>query len=388
MLCNPPFGVEWKKYEKFIRDENKRGFDGRFGAGLPRVSDGSLLFLQHLISKMLPVEEGGSRVAIVFNGSPLFTGDAGSGESEIRKWIIENGWLETIIALPDQLFYNTGILTYVWIVTNRKKGLRKEKIQLINGTSFFERMRKPLGEKRKLISEEQIKTLTNIYGDFVEGDFCKIFDEDDFAYWKVTVERPLRLNFQSSAERIARIREQTSFANIATSKKRKEAEYDAEVAEGEKQQNAIIAAVGTIDGAKLYKNRTEFSKLLSKAFKKAELDVKMPLFKAILAALAEKDETADICVDSKGKPEPDADLSDTEQIPFKEDIATYIEREVIPYASDAWVDESKTKKGYEIPFTRHFYKYTELGDAEETLRDIQSLGAKIQTAITELFGEV
>lgn len=393
MLCNPPFGVEWKKYEKFIRDEAERGYAGRFGAGLPRVSDGSLLFLQHMISKMMdydPNADGltGCRLAIVFNGSPLFTGDAGSGESEIRKWIIENGWLETIIALPDQLFYNTGILTYVWIVTNRKKGVRKGKIQLIDGTSFFERMRKPLGEKRKLISETQKDELARIYGDFIEGEFCKIFDEDDFAYWKVTVERPLRLNFQASPERIERIREQTVFVKLATSRKRKQAEYDAEIAEGKKQQVAILTAIGTLNDTVLYKNRAEFTKLLKMAFKKAGLDVKAPLLKAILSGLSEKDETADICVDAKGNPEPDTDLRDTEQIPFKDDIATYIKQEVLPYAPDAWVDESKTKKGYEIPFTRHFYKYTELGNTEDTLREIMSLSVKIQSSIAELFGEV
>jgi type I restriction enzyme M protein len=398
MLCNPPFGVEWKKYEKFIRGEAvHKGEAGRFGAGLPRVSDGSLLFLQHMIKKMMPVEDGGSRIAIVFNGSPLFTGDAGSGESEIRRWIIENGWLETIIALPDQLFYNTGILTYVWIVTNRKNRMRKGKIQLIDGTSFFERMRKPFGEKRKLISEDQIKQLTEIYGvgdNLAAGEegkyasYMKIFDEDDFGYWKVTVERPLRLNFQASADRIERIREQIVFVNLATSKKSRATEHDAEVAHGKKQQETILAAVGTIDGGRIYKNRAEFQELVSKAFKKAELDVKTPLLKAILAALAEKDESADICVDSNGNPEPDTDLRDTEQIPLKEDIAAYIEREVLPYAQDAWVDERKTQKGYEIPFKRHFYKYTELGDAAKTMRDIQSLGAKIHTAITKLSGEV
>lgn len=399
MLCNPPFGVEWKKYEKFIRDESEdKGFAGRFGAGLPRVSDGSLLFLQHMISKMMeydPKADGltGCRIGIVFNGSPLFTGDAGSGESEIRKWIIENGWLETIIALPDQLFYNTGILTYVWIVTNRKKGIRKGKIQLIDGTSFFERMRKPLGEKRKMLNETHIAELTKIYGNFVDGEFCKIFDEDDFAYWKVTVERPLRLNFQASPERIERIREQAAFANLAKSRKRKPEEITKEVAEGVKQQEAILAAITTIDGSVLYKNRAEFSKLLQKALKKAGLDVKAPLMKAILAGLSEKDETADICTDPKGNPEPDTDLRDTEQIPFtrkvseKEAIDDYIEREVKPYAPDAWVDYSKTKKGYEIPFTRHFYKYEELGDAEETLLEIQSLGERIQSGINRLFAE-
>jgi len=394
MLCNPPFGVEWKKYEKYIRDENEDlGHAGRFGAGLPRVSDGSLLFLQHMISKMAendPESTGasGCRLGIVFNGSPLFTGDAGSGESDVRKWIIENGWLETIIALPDQLFYNTGILTYVWIVTNRKKGIRKCKIQLIDGTSFFERMRKPLGEKRKMLSENHIAELTQIYGNFVDGEFCKIFDEDDFAYWKVTVERPLRLNFQTSPERVERIREQTAFANLATSRKRKPEEIAKEEAEGKKQQDTILEAIRQIDCSVLYKNRAEFIKVLTKALKEANLDVKAPLLKAILAGLSEKDDTADICTDAKGNPEPDTDLRDTEQIPFKEVIATYIEREVLPYAPDAWVDESKTKKGYEIPFTRYFYKYTELGDAEETLFDIQSLGERIQLGVAKLFGEV
>jgi type I restriction enzyme M protein len=388
MLCNPPFGVEWKKYEQFIHDENKtKGHAGRFGAGLPRVSDGSLLFLQHMISKMLTPKDGGSRIGIVFNGSPLFTGDAGSGESEIRRWIIENHWLETIIALPDQLFYNTGILTYVWIVTNRKKGIRKNKIQLIDGTSFFERMRKPLGEKRKMLNEVHIAKLTHIYGNFAETEYCKIFDEDDFAYWKVTVERPLRLNFQTSEERIKRVREQAAFANLAKSRKRKPEEIAKETAEGEEQQEAILAVLRSMDSAVLYKNRTVFTKLLSKALKKAELEAKASLLKIILAGLSEKDETADICTDNKGNPEPDSDLRDTEQIPVKEDIDEYIKREVLPYVPDAWVDEKKTKKGYEIPFTRHFYKYEELGDADETLRKIDSLDEKIQTGIKNLFME-
>ena len=403
MLCNPPFGVEWKKYEQFIRDENEeKGEDGRFGAGLPRVSDGSLLFLQHMISKMAtydPEARGatGCRIGIVFNGSPLFTGDAGSGESEIRKWIIEKGWLETIIALPDQLFYNTGILTYVWIVTNRKKGLRKGKIQLIDGTSFFERMRKPLGEKRKMLTEGKgghIDRLTQIYGDFVEGEFCKIFDEDDFAYWKVTVERPLRLNFQTSVERIGRIREQKAFVNLAKSRKRKPDEIAKEEAEGKKLQEAILAAIRQIDDSLLYKNRSEFTRTLSATMKKAGLNVKASLMKAIIAGLSEKDETADICTDANGNREPDTDLRDTEQIPFTktmsehEAIDKYIEQEVKPYVSDAWVDYTKTKKGYEIPFTRHFYKYVELGNAEDTLLEIQSLGERIQSGIAKLFAEV
>lgn len=389
MLCNPPFGVEWKKYEKEIKDEaEKLGFKGRFGAGLPRISDGSLLFLQHMISKMVPKEEGGSRIAIVFNGSPLFTGDAGSGESEIRKWIIEQGMLETIVALPDQLFYNTGILTYVWIVTNNKSELRKGKIQLIDATNYFERMRKPLGEKRKQITEEQISEIVNLYGNFVPTEHSKIFDEDDFAYWKVTVERPLRLNFCTSEERMAKLFEQTAFNKLAKSKKKKLDEAKKEIAEGKKLQAKIISALHTMDCDRVDKDREEFTHKLNEVFKKEEIKVKAPLMKAILQALGQRDDSAEICYDNKGNKEADSELRDTEQIPVKENIEDYFRREVLPYTPDAWIDENKTKKGYEIPFTRHFYKYTELGDADETLKEIEVLHEKIQNTIKELFSEV
>lgn len=386
MLCNPPFGVEWKKYEAFIRDEaEEKGDRGRFGAGLPRISDGAFLFLQHMISKMLPADEGGSRIGIVFNGSPIFTGDAGSGESEIRRWIIEQDMLESIIALPDQLFYNTGILTYVWIVTNRKSGVRKQKIQLIDGTSFFERMKKPLGEKRKLLTEQHIDDLTKIYGSFLPGEYCRIFDNDDFAYWKITIERPLRLNFKVSVERIARLWEQKSFTNLATSRRRDEKAAAEEIKAGEKLQQDILQVLSAMDSTVLYKNREEFIAVLKEALKNAEIAVKPNVQKAILAALAERDETADICLDKDGNPEPDSDLRDTEQIPVKQDIEEYIRREVLPYVPDAWEDVSKRKKGYEIPFTRYFYRYEEVGDAESTLRDIETLGKKIQEDIAALF---
>jgi len=195
-LVNPPFGVAWKKVQKFIKGEHtKEGFGGRFGAGLPRVSDGSLLFLQHLISKMKP-SNGGSRIAIVFNGSPLFTGAAGSGESEIRRWIIENDMLEAVVALPDQLFYNTGISTYFWIVTNRKEPERKGKVQLVNAVSFFHKMSRNLGDKRKELGDDDIKTITETYGDFKENEYCKIFNNSDFGYSRITVERPLIENGQ------------------------------------------------------------------------------------------------------------------------------------------------------------------------------------------------
>ena len=386
MLCNPPFGVDWKKYGSFIRDEHEeKGESGRFGAGLPRVSDGSLLFLQHMIHKMLPPKKGGSRIAIIFNGSPLFTGDAGSGESDIRKWIIEAGLLESIIALPDQLFYNTGILTYIWILTNRKISKRKGKIQLIDGTSFFERMRKALGNKRKTLNVEHIEALTNIYGTFIENEYSKICDEDDFAYWKVTVERPLRLNFQTTEERLALLWEQPAFVKISENRKKQTKEAQKEKSEGEKLQTGILAALRTIDGQTVYKNKKDFAKALTHAFQTAKLTIKPPVVKAILTALGEKDTTADICLDSKGLPEADPDLRDTEYIPVKKDIRAYMEQEVLPYAPDAWIDESKTKKGYEIPFTRYFYRYEPVGNADQTLTEIQSLNTRIQDGMRCLF---
>ena len=307
MLSNPPFGVDWKKAQKTIKKEAEdQGYSGRFGAGLPRINDGSLLFLQHMISKMKPAEEGGSRIGIVFNGSPLFTGQAGGGESNIREWIMENDWLEAIIALPDQLFYNTGISTYIWILSNDKSPERRGKVQLINATGakdeelmaeskrdfnrFWEKMTRSLGNKRKYIPEngetKGIGVITKLYGDFEEGDFVKIFPNKFFGYWRVTVEQPLR------------------------------------------------------------------------------------------------DENNEI-VKSKGKPKPDTSLRDYENIPFlREDdngqlvpqnIEEYFEREVLPHVPDAWIDEKKTKTGYEINFTKYFYEFKPLRSLAEIRADILAL---------------
>ena len=392
MLTNPPFGVEWKKAEKFIREEyEKEGYNGRFGAGLPRISDGSLLFLQHLISKMKQ-DEKGSRIAIIFNGSPLFTGDAGSGESEIRRWIIENDMLEGIIALPDQLFYNTGISTYIWIVTNRKnsdpmKGpVRTGKIQLVNAVDFYQKMRKSLGNKRNEITEEQIKEITRIYGEFKENEYCKIFDNEDFGYQKIVVERPLRLNFQVTEERINNLYNETTFKKLAESRKKGAAGLK-EIEEGKKLQQQIIETLKTMDSTILYKNRDAFTKVLRKAFKDSDIKLDSALLKAILSALSEKDETADICVDSKGNPEPDPDLRDTENVPLKEDIHEYFEREIKPHVPDAWIDESKTKIGYEIPFTRHFYKYKPLRPSEKIMKEIRELEQSILEKLKKVMGE-
>ncbi|HOD52397.1 MAG TPA: class I SAM-dependent DNA methyltransferase [Candidatus Hydrogenedentes bacterium] len=386
MLANPPFGVEWKPEADFItREHEEQGFGGRFGAGLPRINDGSLLFLQHMISKMKNPAEGGTRLAIVFNGSPLFTGAAGSGESEIRRWIIENDWLEAIVAMPDQLFYNTGIFTYLWIVTNRKEPRRRGKIQLVDGTTFFKKMRKSLGNKRNEVCEGQRDEITRLYGSLADGECVRVFDNADFGYQRITTERPLRLNFAVNDERLARIREAGPFANLAASKKRKDTRgAEAEIEAGRKQQEAILAALKNVAGQSVITDRDAFTKQIKAAFNKADLKLPAPLFKAILMALAERDETAKVCTDAKGDPEPDPELRDYENVPLKEDIEEYMRREVLPHVPDAWVDESKTKIGYEINFNRYFYKYTPPRPLEEIERDLKQIEGEIAHMLAEM----
>ncbi|MGE0642024.1 MAG: N-6 DNA methylase, partial [Thermoanaerobaculia bacterium] len=384
MLSNPPFGVEWKKVEQVIRDEAETlGFAGRFGAGLPRINDGSFLFLQHMIAKMKPAQEGGSRIAIVFNGSPLFTGDAGSGESEIRRWIIENDWLEAIVALPDQLFYNTGINTYVWIVTNRKPAARKRKIQLINAVALFRKMRKSLGNKRNELGDDDIAAITRLYGDFAETKQSKIFRNEDFGYRRITVERPLKLNFQVSPERLARLADESGFQNLATSKKKGAAGLK-EIEAGKALQEAILTALRTMDAGALYRSRTDFDAALQQAIKAAHVTLPPAPKKAILFALSERDEEAAVCTDPKGHPEPDPDLRDTENVPLTEAVANYFKREVLPHVTDAWIDESKTKVGYEIPLTRHFYEHKPLRSLAEIEAEIQQLEREIAHRLASL----
>lgn len=386
MLANPPFGVKWESEANFIKKEHEeQGFGGRFGAGLPRINDGSFLFLQHMISKMKDPLDGGTRLAIVFNGSPLFTGSAGSGESNIRRWIIENDWLEAIVALPDQLFYNTGISTYLWIVTNRKEEHRRGKIQLIDATSFFTKMRKSLGNKRNEISDIQRDEITRLHGDFMEGEYVKIFDNSDFGYHRITVERPLWLNFTVNEEHLDRLREAKPFVNLAKSKKRKDTTAaEAEIAEGERMQQAILDALGELSSEGVIKNRDRFSALLKAAFNGAEPSLPASLFKAILMALSERDETADACTDKKGNPEPDSDLRDYENVPLREDINEYMAREVLPHVPDAWVDESKTKVGYEINFNRYFYKYTPPQPLEVIEADLKIIEKEIADMLEEV----
>ncbi|TVO55317.1 type I restriction-modification system subunit M [Denitromonas halophila] len=410
MLANPPFGVEWKQQQKYINHEaDTLGYAGRFGAGTPRINDGALLFLQHMISKMRSVDKDGSRIGIVFNGSPLFTGDAGSGESEIRRWIIENDWLEAIVALPEQLFYNTGIATYVWVITNRKARARKGRVQLIDARNFWVPMEKSLGNKRRRIGDPQDKArdpdhiaeITRIYESFQDGEtrsfsldgkekeliVSKVFDNDDFGYHKITVERPLRLNFKATAERIARLEEQTAFKNITSSNKKNETIRQQEIAAGRARQQEIrdlLAAFAERHGEALFKDRKRFLLALRDIDRAHGVKLSAPELKAVLAAMSERDETAEICRDKKGEPEPDTDLRDTETIPLKESIEAYFQREVLPHVPDAWIDHSKTKVGYEIPMNRHFYRYEPPRELAEIEAEIKVLEGEILDLLREV----
>ena len=372
MLSNPPYGVDWSKYADEVKAEAEKGSSGKYPLGpqdgLPRKSDGSLLFVMQMISKMKSADDGGSRIGIVLNGSPLFTGEAGGGESNIRKWIIENDWLEAIIALPDNIFYNTGIFTYIWIITNKKEAKRVGKIQLINAISFFENMKTSLGNKRHFISAEQITQITKIYQDFKPGEFSKIFENKDFAYTRITVDRPLKRNFQATEERIERLKQESAFVKIA----------DAKLKPNDPKQKDILAVLKKMP-SKLYKDSEEFSNDLKDAFSHANFKLSSSLQKAIEKSLSERDETAVPAKDSKGNLKADSDLRDYENIPVTQDIDEYFEKEVTKYVPDAWiVPETRDKIGYEIPLTRHFYVYKPLRPLEEIDTDLKANSEEIQ----------
>lgn len=395
LLANPPFGVEWKPDADAINKEHEtQGYDGRFGAGVPRIDDGAILFLQHMLSKMKPTKDGGTRIGIVFSASRLFSGDAGSGEGEIRRWIIENDWLEAIVALPDQLFYNTGILTYIWILTNRKPVERRGKVQLINAVDCFRKMRKSLNNKRNEIALEHIEDITRLYGDFKASERSMLFANGDFGFRQITIERPLRLNFQASSERIERLREITAFQNLAKSKKKDKRQIAAEEATGREQQEAILATLRTMDAAKLYTDRKAFLGNLEAAFDLAHVKLAAPIRKAILSALSERDETAEICRDADGNQEPDPALRDSENVPLNESIYEYFEREVKPHVPDAWINETVRdhkdgevgKVGYEIPLTKHFYRYTPPRPLDDIESDIATLEQDIVGMLREVVG--
>jgi len=375
MLSNPPFGVEWKKVQKQITDEHsEKGFNGRFGPGLPRVSDGSLLFLLHLVSKMRDPREGGSRIGIILNGSPLFTGGAGSGESEIRRYLLQNDLVEAIIALPTDMFYNTGIATYVWVLSNHKAAVRQGKVQLIDGSQHFAKMRKSLGSKRQYITDEQISDLVRLYGRFEQTAQSKIFPVEAFGYRRITVERPLRLNFQVSPERIEKVLEEKAIQKMDAPARQR-----------------LIEALQVMDESQLHRNREQFSKLLKKALNAHDVSPSTPELKAILNALSERDPEADICM-TKGQPEADAGLRDNENVPLGESVYDYFEREVKPHVPDAWIDESKRDEqdsevgvvGFEIPFNRHFYVFQPPRPLEEIDRDLKACTDRIKQMIEGL----
>ncbi len=386
MLANPPFGVEWKKVQDRVEAEHEAlGHAGRFGAGLPRINDGSFLFLQHMISKMKPVESdgsGGTRLAIVFNGSPLFTGGAGSGESEIRRWILENDWLEAIVALPDQLFYNTGISTYFWIVTNRKDAAHRGRVVLLDAREYWAKMRKSLGEKRKLITKDQIRQITELYGaalaaaagpDHPWHAKVKVFANEEFGYQRITVDRPLRQRFEVTEETLVALAEAKPLARYA-------------------DRDALVDAFKPLLGTVWRTKKDAKTALLGAA---AEAGVPWPVAtveKSTWAAVAVSDPEGELQT-KNGAPLPDPDLRDYENVPLTEDIDEYFAREVLPHVPDAWITKIKDPKtgttvrakiGYEIPFTRHFYVYKPPRPLAEIDAELRELEAQIQALLTEV----
>lgn len=365
-LSNPPFGVDWKDQRALVEDEHsKLGFSGRFGPGTPTVSDGAMLFLLHLVSKMRKPEDGGSRIAIVMNGSPLFSGGAGGGESNIRKWLLDNDLVEAIIGLPKDMFYNTGISTYIWVLTNRKRSDRKGRVQLIDGREMFTKLRKGLGSKRNELSSTNIETIVGLYAGFEDDEHSKIFRNEDFLYRTVTVERPLKLNWQATPERIDAVFEGKAVQKLS--------DTAAEV---------LRTTLERLGAETVWKNRAAFQKALKDAAKVEGLTLPAPLLKAVTTELGEQDDTADTCIDAKGNPEPDASRRDTENVPWNDDVDAYVAREVLPYAPDARVDHSKTKEGAEIPFTRHFYQYVAPRPLEEIDRDLEAVMADLRKMLT------
>lgn len=441
MLSNPPYGKTWKIDEDAIVDDRgKKGKeiikDSRFQIGLPSISDGQLLFLMNMVSKMKHNTELGSRIATVHNGSALFTGDAGGGESEIRKYIIENDWLECIIALPKNIFYNTGIPTYIWIVSNKKAPKRKGKVQLINAMELYEKLRKNLGQKNCEMKSHHIDTITNLYMDFVESDISKIYPNEYFGYNKITVERPLRLSAKFTPEAIATLRFDKSIAeemewcfnhfgasiydllHQANHKNHKNHSSDiiskieahlnknevklkpadkAKLLSAEhwnKQLELMQAAQKIADklGDKQFDDYNTFVPLLNKTIKKLKLDIDAKGVKSITDAITWKNEDAEPVIKKTEKDgtiiyEADSDLRDTENVPLDQDIHAYFEREVLQHIPDAWIDESKTVKGYEISFTRYFYNYVPPRSIEEITAEILALEKETEGILNEIVND-
>lgn len=383
LLTNPPFGVDWKKDKVRVEKEAERGYSGRFGAGTPRVSDGQLLFLQHMVSKMRPAADGGARLGIILNGSPLFTGSAGSGESEIRRWLLEKDLVETIVSLPDQLFYNTGINTYIWVLSNRKSAERKNKVQLIDAREIYHKLRKSLGNKRKELIESDREKILELHEEFKDSKHSKIFDREEFGYRQITVERPLQLNFSTDTDRIERLKLNKIFEiDLAGKKKPK---YTAE------QQVEIFKTLNSLP-KKVFKKQDEFLLNLHTAFKSSGAKLDAVLEKIIISELSDHDDEADVITNKKGQPESDSNLRDAENVPLNKDIHQYFAEEVKPYVPSAWINEKSTdhkdgkigKVGYEIPVSRYFYEYQPPRELKEIETDIKHTEGSLLTLIQEL----
>ena len=429
MLSNPPYGKTWKIDEDAIVDDRgKKGSqnikDTRFQIGLPSISDGQLLFLMNMVSKMKHNTELGSRIATVHNGSALFTGDAGAGESEIRKYIIENDWLECIIALPKNIFYNTGIPTYIWIVSNKKDPKRKGKVQLINAMDLYEKMRKNLGQKNCEMKSIHIDTITNLYMDFVESDISKIYNNEYFGYNKITVERPLRLSAQFTPEAISTLRFDKSIAeemewayshfgdDLYKDIKKYKEKIEAHLSKNEvklkpadkskllsaehwKSQLTLMQAAQNIAdklGNKQFDDYNTFVPLLNKTFKELKLDIDVKGVKSITDAITWKNEDAERVIKKTEKDgtityEANSDLRDTENVPLDQDIQEYFKREVLQHIPDAWIDESKTVKGYEISITRYFYNYLPPRSIEEITEEILQLEKETDGILNEIVND-
>jgi type I restriction enzyme M protein len=382
-LSNPPFGVDWKKQQKAVTEEHKlRGYAGRFGPGLPRVSDGSMLFLLHLINKLRPAEDGGAggRAGIVLNGSPLFTGGAGSGESNIRKWILERDLLEAIIALPSDMFYNTGIATYIWILATKKSPDRIGKVQLIDGSKMFRKMRKGLGSKRNELGHDDIAEIVRLYGSFEDAGKSKIFANEDFFYRTITVERPLRLRWAPTVDRANELYETKSAKKVIET-----FGFDALSKIMHRVTPWYLERVDSLGADRAaWMSRVEFLGIFKRAASDAGVRLPTTTISALVDDLADHDDAAEVVTDAKGGPVANTSLRDTENVPWNEDVHAYFDREVKPFAPDAWINESKTKEGCEIPFTRHFYDYVPPRSLEEIDADLEAVLGRIRERLEQV----
>ena len=380
-LANPPYGKDWSSDKSAVKDEADRGAAGRFEAGTPRKSDGQLLFLQHMISHLKPASDGGGRACIIMNGSPLFTGTAGNSESEIRRWLLENDWVEAIIEMPEQLFYNTGISTYVWVVSNNKTPERRGKVQLIDASGLWTEMDKSLGDKRRYLSENQIEEVVRLYDSFrrfkengEDDDRVQIFDTEDFGYRKIRVERPLRVNLRPSEDRIENLWGKTYFEKL-----------------NEDVQGQVVSMLREMED-RTYDDYAAFRSHLKKELDARGISIRKKKRTDILEALSEKDPDAKPARDTKGRLMADSDLRDHERVPLKEDVYEYFEREVKPHVEDAFIDEDYTDEqdgkvgrvGYEINFNRYFYEYDPPRPLDEIEEDLQ----EVQRDIVEMMEEV